>query len=477
MIIKIFIRLFFFLGIYETAQAQTQAQVPETIWQVLQNGSIIRWALTFNDEFNGNQLDSYKWRTDYPWGRNYDPTTYMEYMTDGQNLIFQDGNLDLVARNDGIWARGIEYLPDDYIMQDGGQNLRWWPYTSGMIFSRRKFKYGLFEIKCTLPEGKGLWPAFWLFEGDPHEEFDIFEYKGEYPNMFHIDVHCPVGCSNFGGWAVTSGDLTSQPSVFMGEWGPEFSFWYYNYSDFSIWLGEFNQPMNLIANHGISAMPNNGNDPSFDGQPDITTPFPSAFSIDYIRVWNRLDCNSNIVMSTYSQGIDDESVITGNTVIIDNLNLNNDQYLNIIATESITINNTSNINGDFEAKIVDCPGPQKSVNNSNTFDSGSYTNNIDTLVQDSTYLRQLVKEIAENPYLYVKIFPNPTDKILTIQFDGNLKLVPTLEVLDQSGKIVKKYISLGESRIDIDVSDLLKGNYILRGTIGENIIEENLIIR
>lgn len=470
--VKISISLSILFGISLT----TKAQAPETIWQVLQNGSIIRWALTFNDEFEANQLDTDKWRTDYPWGRNYDPTTYMEYMTDGQNFEFQDGNLNLVAKNDGIWARGIEYLPDDYIMQDGWQNLRWWPYTSGMIFSKRKFKYGLFEIKCTLPAGKGLWPAFWLYEGDPHEEFDIFEYKGEYTNMFHIDVHCPSGCSQFGAWAVTNGDLTSQPSVFMGEWGPEFSFWYYNYSDFAIWLGEFNQPMNLIANHGISATPLNGNGPSFDGQPDNTTPFPSTYSIDYIRVWNRLDCNSNIVMSTYSQGIDDESVITGNSVVIDNLILNSDQYLNIIATESITINDTSNINGNFEAKIVDCPGPQKSLNN-NTFDSTLYSNRVDTLLQDSVSYRQLVNEIAENPYLYVKIFPNPADKVIIIQFDGNLKLAPIIEIFDLSGKLVKKYISQGESKIMIDVSNLLKGKYLLRGTLGQNTIEENLIIQ
>lgn len=469
---KISICLSIFLG----TSLSTKAQAPETIWQILQNGSIIRWALTFNDEFEDNQLDTDKWRSDYPWGRNYNPTQYMEYMTDEQNFEFQDGNLNLVAKNDGIWARGIEYLPDNYIMQDGLQNLRWWPYTSGMIFSKRKFKYGLFEIKCTLPAGKGLWPAFWLYEGDPHEEFDIFEYKGEYTNKFHIDVHCPTGCSQIGAWAVTNVDLTSQPSIFMGEWGPEFSFWYYNYNDFAIWIGEFNQPMNLIANHGISAMPDNGNnDLTFNGQPDNTTPFPSTYSIDYIRVWNRLECNSNIVMSTYSQGVDDESVITGNSVVIDNLNLNSDQYLTIIATESITINNTSNINGNFEAKIVDCPGPQKSANN--TFDRTLYSNGVDTLIQDSTYYSQLVNEIAENPYLYVKILPNPTDKVLIIQFDGNLKLAPIIEIFDLTGKLVKKHISQGESKIMIDVSDLLKGKYILRGTLGQNTIEENLIIQ
>jgi beta-glucanase (GH16 family) len=450
--------------------------VPETIWQVLHNGSIVRWALVFNDEFNENQLDETKWRTDYPWGRNYDPTTYMEYMTNGQNIDFQDGGLKLIAKNDGIWEKGIGYYSDEYIIQDGEPNLRWWPYTSGMIFSKRKFKYGLFEIKCTLPLGKGLWPAFWLYEGNPHEEFDVFEYKGEYPNMFHINVHCPTGCNNQGRWAVTTGDLTTEASVFMGEWGPQFSFWYYNYIDFAIWLGEFNQPMNIIANHGINAWEDDGNHPSFKGKPDNTTPFPATFSIDYIRVWNRLDCNSNIVMSTYSQGINDESVITGNTIVIDNLILNQDQYLTIVATESIIINNESNINGFFETKIVDCPGPQKSLN-SNYIDNTMYSNYVDSVIYDSSNVTQFVNDIIETPFLYVKIFPNPTDNVIEFHFDGNTKLSPIIEIIDLSGRIVKTYITEGETKGSINVSDLPKGKYILRGIVGENKIEENLIIR
>jgi len=43
-----------------------------------------------------------------------------------------------------------------------------------------EFKYGYFEIRCRLPKGKFLWPAFWLFTGEQSlpaiwNEIDIFE--------------------------------------------------------------------------------------------------------------------------------------------------------------------------------------------------------------------------------------------------------------------------------------------------------------
>ncbi len=43
-----------------------------------------------------------------------------------------------------------------------GFNKQYFDYTSGMIYSNYKFDYGMFEIKCKIPKGKGFWPAFWM---------------------------------------------------------------------------------------------------------------------------------------------------------------------------------------------------------------------------------------------------------------------------------------------------------------------------
>jgi len=54
-------------------------------------------------------------------------------------------------------------------------------FTSGWIETLRSFKHGFFEMRCKLPAGNSYWPAFWLFTDDPagdHDrghEIDIFE--------------------------------------------------------------------------------------------------------------------------------------------------------------------------------------------------------------------------------------------------------------------------------------------------------------
>lgn len=35
-------------------------------------------------------------------------------------------------------------------------------FTSSRLISKRSFKYGVFEIRARLPQGRGTWPAFWL---------------------------------------------------------------------------------------------------------------------------------------------------------------------------------------------------------------------------------------------------------------------------------------------------------------------------
>ena len=35
-------------------------------------------------------------------------------------------------------------------------------YTSARLVSKRAFKYGIFEMRARLPNGRGSWPAFWL---------------------------------------------------------------------------------------------------------------------------------------------------------------------------------------------------------------------------------------------------------------------------------------------------------------------------
>src|SRR5215212_4564284 len=66
-------------------------------------------------------------------------------------------------------------------------------YTSGMINSYHQFSqtYGYFEMRAELPQGQGLWPAFWLLrvDGQLSSEIDIMEQIGSRPDLRYSSVH------------------------------------------------------------------------------------------------------------------------------------------------------------------------------------------------------------------------------------------------------------------------------------------------
>lgn len=446
---------------------------PETIWQLLQNGSIVRWAYSGGDEFNGLSLDESKWLNSYPWGRNYSGTCYQEYMTDGQNFQFDNGILKLIAKEEDVYARGVPYESDNFPLQDGQANLRWWHYTSGMVFSKKKYKYGLFEIRFKLPEGRGFWPAFWLYGGNPNEEFDIFEYKGETPNKIHIDMHCPGnGCSTFGAWVTATGNFSDGFNTMMGEWGPNAAYWYLNGQDFATWVGNLNFQANIIANLGIA----NESPCAFEPGPDNSTPFPATFEIDYIRVWTRLECSQTITISNYNQTLTDPTVITGENINITNMNLTSEQSLSLIATNEITIGSETIIEGEFETKIVNCPGPGKMTGDPNNSDTSLLK--IDSLLSDFENKESSYNSIdtLNKPILYAKIFPNPSNGSINIEFEGDIDQNIRIEVFNSSGQSVFLKENVKENILKIDISQFSKGIYYLVGSFDEKIISEKIIL-
>jgi beta-glucanase (GH16 family) len=137
------------------------------------------YALAFNDEFNGNELNRGKWFTRYVYqngGLDYLKDEKQRFR-DKDNHVVKDGVLSLVARKG----------------DKPGQ------YDSGMIRSDWTTRYGYFEARVKMPGGKGVFPAFWLNSDaaeDGHVEWppeiDIFEFVHnggeEHRNMIHTGV-------------------------------------------------------------------------------------------------------------------------------------------------------------------------------------------------------------------------------------------------------------------------------------------------
>ena len=127
-------------------------------------------AVVWHDDFDGaagTGVDTSKWNFDTGgsgWGNQE-----LEYYTSGTNNVAKDGQGHLV-----ITAR----------RQTG--NSCWYgtcTWTSGRIQTAGKFtqQYGHIEARIQVPDGQGLWPAFWMLGGSnwPNDgEIDIMEDVG-----------------------------------------------------------------------------------------------------------------------------------------------------------------------------------------------------------------------------------------------------------------------------------------------------------
>lgn len=134
--------------------------------------------LIWSDEFNGTSLNTSDWNYNIGdgcpnlcgWGNGE-----LEYYTNStDNVDVDNGILTITAIRETT----------------GGSE-----FTSGKIDTRNKhnFKYGRFEARMRLPEGYGLWPAFWMLRPNTNwpqtGEIDIMEYRGDLTDEVDGTLH------------------------------------------------------------------------------------------------------------------------------------------------------------------------------------------------------------------------------------------------------------------------------------------------
>jgi beta-glucanase (GH16 family) len=225
------------------------------------------WTLTFEDDFgHGRALDLTKWNPNDPWGRERNKEL-QAYVTNAFEV--KDGVLRIVARKAEATYDGKPRK-----------------FTSGMMTTFGKFaqQYGRFEIRCRVPKGKGLWPAFWLLP-DPlgwPPEIDVLETLGHEPNKAYMTHHFRdekrQRGSDGGSWS--GPDFTADFHEFAVEWSPDRIVWFVDgverfRSSKSIPSGRMYALVNLAVG---------GNWP---GAPDDSTVFPAALEVDWVRVYRR----------------------------------------------------------------------------------------------------------------------------------------------------------------------------------------------
>ncbi|MCY4267501.1 MAG: glycoside hydrolase family 16 protein [Flavobacteriaceae bacterium] len=225
--------------------------------------------LIWEDNFDGDALNDKHWTFDVGrggWG-NQELQNYTR-----ANHTVNNGVLTIEARKSG---------PNRY----SSSRIK----TQGL----QEFQYGRIEARIQLPNGQGLWPAFWLLGADIEDvgwpacgEIDIMEYVGREPGIFQNAIHTPSGHAGEANSKRTRvEDLEGKFHVYAIHWTAqaiEFYFndrltYQYSPSPKNNETYPFNKPMFLLLNVAIGG--------TFGGPVGDNVVFPQKMIVDYVRVY------------------------------------------------------------------------------------------------------------------------------------------------------------------------------------------------
>ena len=252
------------------------------------------WTLEWSDEFNGKAgtpVDSRIWSYDTGdgcaagicgWGNEERES----YSSAAENIALDGkGSLAIVARRASAQLK-CYYGPCRY--------------TSGKIKTQGKARAqpGRVEARIKLPEGQGLWPAFWLlgnsFPQTPWPqcgELDVMENHGHATNETSSAIHGPgyFGQTPFvHGHTLQSGKYSDDFHVFAVEWdsvrvrffvdnAPQYTITRPEVERLGAWV--FDQPFFVVLNLAVGG--------KFDGDPASDAIFPATMLVDYVRAYVR----------------------------------------------------------------------------------------------------------------------------------------------------------------------------------------------
>lgn len=236
------------------------------------------------DEFDGNALDTSKWEIMVGDGCSYGicgwgNSELQSYQ--GDNLTVANGQLTITAKKQRVQSKN---------------------YTSGRIRTANmpnggQWTHGRFEARIKLPDGAGMWPAFWMLPTDPAEgwpmsgEIDIVESTGQH-DMFALGtIHYGQAWPN-NEW--TQGKILKQPDLWSDgfheyavEWKQGEIRWYVDDTLYAVktpsdmsnpayWTFD-NYQYHLLLNLAVGG--------NMGGTVDDSQ-LPQTMEVDYVRVYD-----------------------------------------------------------------------------------------------------------------------------------------------------------------------------------------------
>jgi beta-glucanase (GH16 family) len=245
------------------------------------------WRQIWSDEFDGpagTPPDPSKWSPGVGgdgWGNQQ-----LEYDTANQNA-YQDGqgNLVLEARKGNPAKYQCWYGPCQY--------------TSARLSTQGHFSftYGLIEARIKIPQGQGIWSAFWMMGtnfatvGWPAcGEIDIMENISQEPATIYGTAHGPIYSNGTPGiYQLKQGKFADSFHVFALQWDADhlsflldgFVYHTVNKSDYrnlADWV--YNRPFFVLLTLPVGGV--------WPGSPTPATPFPQKMYISYVRAYTHV---------------------------------------------------------------------------------------------------------------------------------------------------------------------------------------------
>lgn len=222
-----------------------------------------KWILKWSDEFT-NETSLKNWNLqDWPSEKNNELQYYSP-----ENIKLLNGYLIIESKKEKYKGRN---------------------YTSGAINTENKFefKYGRVEIRAKIPNGSGIFPAFWLVNSNNNNwlpEIDIMENLGQKPNELYFVVHWEnkngVKMRDYFHYISDNTDFSSSYHKYGIIWDNNKILWTID----NVVLFETkkyipNQPLFIYLNTAIGG--------DWPGNPDFNESFPKEMKIDYIRIYDR----------------------------------------------------------------------------------------------------------------------------------------------------------------------------------------------
>jgi len=270
---------------------------PELAFErVKKHPSSTGYELVWGDEFNYiGKPDSTKWAFEKGLVRNQEAQYYTDELT---NARVADGMLIMTAVKEQVKNESFESTEH----KRWQNNREFAEYTAPSLTTKGKaaWTYGRIEVRAKLPEGRGLWPAFWMLGEDFPEvawptcgEIDIMEHVGHRPDSIFSTIHTEA-YNHMKGTHKGKKIFIDQPydsfHVFAVEWTPKNMQFFLDDAMYNEIENEnkttaewpFDDNFFLKLNIAVGGM--------LGGREGIDDEiFPAEMLVDYVRVYQKTD--------------------------------------------------------------------------------------------------------------------------------------------------------------------------------------------